>query len=216
MTFPDPSHQMPKSHHTVQEVITFVKRQFGDESGVQLEDADIIRWINQAQIEIVGKNHIIQASAMAPIVDGQAYYNMPDNVLRVESVWYNNAILQAKAFENVGDVLGDNMKQEGEPELWYKWAGQIYIWPIPSTGQINIFYSALPKTVTALTDLLSLPDRYYDRICEYAMSKAYELDEDWQAHAVNKQAFEDKLLEANNAENNQQGAFLVATDAWYE
>ena len=38
---------------TVSDIATDVKRTFGDEAGVQVNDTDIARWINSAQIEIV-------------------------------------------------------------------------------------------------------------------------------------------------------------------
>lgn len=208
---------MPATHRTVADVIAFVKRQFGDESGVQLIDSDIIRWTNQAQTEIVNKNPLLQSTATTTVAAGANGLSMPSNMLRLESVWWNNVILQAKNFENVGDVAGSNMAAQGDPEIWYKWAGQIYLWPVPSKqGTMTVYYSSLPLTVTTSADLLSVADRYFDRVCEYVMSKAYELDEDWAAHKVNKQAFEDKLTEATNADNNQQGSFLVAVDPYYE
>jgi hypothetical protein len=70
--------------------------------------------------------------------------------------------------------------------------------------------------VTSVADLLGVPDRYYDRVCEYCMAKAYELDEDWQGHTVQAQKFEDKLLEDTNADKNMVGAWWVATDSEYE
>jgi len=54
----------------VSEVITAVQRQFGDESGVQLENTDIIRWINDAQDVIVAKNKVLKAkSTTAAVAD---------------------------------------------------------------------------------------------------------------------------------------------------
>jgi hypothetical protein len=48
------------------------------------------------------------------------------------------------------------------------------------------------------------------------MAKAYELDEDWSAHTVQRQSFEDKLNESNNSDKVNWGAFPVAHDAEYE
>lgn len=55
---------------TFQNLLTEVKRLFGDESGVQLEDADIQRWANEAQMEIVNTNGAIKAKSSMPSVAG--------------------------------------------------------------------------------------------------------------------------------------------------
>ena len=47
---------------TVQDVLLSVKRQFGDESGVQVTDSDIVRWVDDAQREISMNNPEINAA----------------------------------------------------------------------------------------------------------------------------------------------------------
>lgn len=47
----------------VSEIATRVKRQFGDEAGAQIEDADILRWVNDAMIDIARTNNLLQISA---------------------------------------------------------------------------------------------------------------------------------------------------------
>jgi hypothetical protein len=54
---------------TVGQIYDYVKRAFGDESGVQLTNADIVRWINDAQ------NEIAEAAGVIPFVGaGQLFY----------------------------------------------------------------------------------------------------------------------------------------------
>lgn len=210
----------PQSSMTLADVIAYVKRQFGDESGVQITDEDITRWTNQAQVEIVNKNPMIQATATTSTVAGQQVYDIntlvPD-MIQLESVLVDGYILSPENFENIREQLGPDQSTQGVPLYWYVWANQIYLWPVPSAVKtLAINYSKKPSRVASSADFLGVPDRYFDRICEYVMSKAYELDEDWQGHQTNKQAFEDKLLEVTNADKNQVGYFLVATDPWYE
>lgn len=203
---------------TLGDVITYVKRQFGDESGVQITNDDIMRWANQAQMEIVNKNPIIQATATQDAVVGQQTYDPPPDIIQIESVMFDNCILEPKGFEDIRAALGpDNGGTSGIPGMWYTWANKLYLWPTPDRiKQIAVNYSKAPTVLTSEADLLSVPDRYFDRVCEYVNSKAYELDEDWNAHQVQRQQFEDKLLEDSNAENNMIGAYFVATDYEYE
>lgn len=199
------------------DVITYTKRQFGDESGVQITDADITRWANQAQIEIVNKNPMIQATALSSSVKGQQTYPVPPDIIQIESIMYDGNILEPRNFEGVRTQLGDENSTPGTPQLWYTWADQIYLWPIPdAVKQIAVNYSKAPTLLVNTNDLLSVPDRYFDRVCEYVNSKAYELDEDWEANRNQRQTFEDKLLEDTNAQLNMIGSFFVATDSEYE
>jgi hypothetical protein len=203
---------------TLGDVIAYTKRQFGDESGVQITDADITRWTNQGCMEIVNKNPMIQATANQDSVQYQQTYPVPPDIIQIESVMFDGNILQPRNFERIRAELGTaNTTQQGTPEFWYTWADLIYLWPVPTTVKvISVNYSKTPRVVTSPADLLELPDRYFDRVCEYVNSKAYELDEDWQGHQVNRQSFEDKLTEETNAQTNMIGELWVATDSEYE
>jgi len=203
---------------TLGDVITQVKRQFGDESGVQITDVDITRWVNQGQMEIVNKNPMIQATASQSTIVKQQTYPVPPDIIQIESVMYDGCILQPRNFEGIRAELGSaNSTQQGTPEFWYTWADLIYLWPVPDTVKsITVNYSKTPKVVSSPSDTLGVPDRYFDRVCEYVLSKAYELDEDWSANANQRQSFEDKLLEDTNAQTNMIGEFFVATDSEYE
>lgn len=208
---------MGTSTKTVADVIAFTKRQFGDESGVQITDADIIRWVNQGQMEIVNKNPMIQATASTNSFAGQAAYSVPVDIIHIESILFDEVLLQGMSYERALSDIGSAQSQSGTPYLWYTWRDIIYLWPVPdSAKQIQVNYSREPTPVASTTDKLSVPDRYFDRVCEYVNSKAYELDEDWQAHGVQRQSFEDKLLEDTNAQLVINGAFFVAKDSEYE
>lgn len=208
---------VPTSTHTLGDVVSYIQRQFGDESGVQITNADITRWVNSAQLAIVDKNPIIQATGMSTSVAGTATYAFPPDILQVESVFYNGTILQVRNFEQMTAELGPDSTTQGDPVYWYQWANRLYLWPIPNAAKtIQINYSKTPTNVTGLADFLGLPDRYYDRICDYVSSKAYELDEDWSANQLTLKRFEDKLLEETNSDKVNYGAFPVAVDSEYE
>ena len=212
----------PTATRTLGDVFSFVKRQFGDESGVQITDTDITRWVNQAQNEIVNKNPMIQATAEGLSVQGTQTIDLntiAPNLLQLEAVIYDGWPLEPTSLERLkADIGGPDAATQGTPQYFYVWGNKIYMWPVPSTSSksIQVNYSAHPSSVSGAADTLGVPDRYYERVCEYVMSKAYELDEDWQGHQVNKQAFEDKLTEVREGDKTQIGAFPVVYDAEYE
>jgi hypothetical protein len=206
----------PASTKTLLDVVTYIQRQFGDESGVQITIADITRWTNQAQMEIINKNPIIQATAVSNSVIGTQTYAYPTDLIEVNSIMFNGNILTPTSFEGIRQELGSDNSNQGTPCYWYTWANLIYLWPVPNVvKQIAVNYSKAPMSVAAIGDLLGVPDRYFDRVCEYVSSKAYELDEDWQAHSTQLQHFEDKLLENTNSDKNMIGSWYVANDSEY-
>jgi len=202
---------------TLNDVVVYIQRQFGDESGVQITIADITRWVNAAQMAIVDKTPIIQATATTNSVAGTQTYAFPADLIQVESVLFDGNILQPRDFEGIRYELGINNNTPGDPVYWYSWANQLYLWPVPTVVKaIAVNYSKAPTSVTGLADQLGLPDRYFDRICDYVSSKAYELDEDWQANQVTLKRFEDKLTEDTNSDKINYGSFPVAIDGEYE
>jgi hypothetical protein len=72
--------------HTGTEIATYVKRQFGDESGVQVSDADIVRWINTAARDIFTQKEPLKSIKTAALVANQSQYTWPADILQVQSV----------------------------------------------------------------------------------------------------------------------------------
>lgn len=210
----------PQSTKTLGDLNIYVKRQFGDESGVQITDSDITRWANQAQVEIVSNNPMIQTTANQSTVVGQATYDIntiAPTMLQLEAVLYDGWPLEPTTIERMKADLGPDSTMPGSPQYFYVWANTIYLWPVPNAVKpLQVNYSSMPVEVSVTSDFFGIPDRYYDRICEYVMSKAYELDEDWGAHTVQRQTFEDKMSALHDADKNQIGSFPVAYDSEYE
>lgn len=202
---------------TVQDVVTAVQRQFGDESGVQITSVDILRWVNQAQMEICNKNPILQATATSTTIVGQQTYSVPLDIIQVESLMFAGNILEPRNFEGIRLELGEANSEQGVPQFWYTWRDLLYLWPIPDSADLlEVNYSRKPVAVTTVAALLDLPDRYYERVCEFCKAKAYELDEDWSAQKIERDSFDMELNAVTNADKNMIGAFFVARDSEYE
>lgn len=179
----------------VSEVATYVKRQFGDESGVQITDTDIIRWVNLGQQEIFIRNEPIKKTATAALVAGQYQYTFPSDVMRVERLRVSNKTIEQISFNESDEYINatdPNNDSDGTPQVWYEYGGSFMFWPVPNTSDANgitIYYVPAPTAVAALADTLSLPDVYYPRLLEYVMKQAYELDENFDASQVKSNEF---------------------------
>ena len=194
---------------TVSEVMTAVKRQFGDESGVQVEDADLIRWINDAQDVIVAKTKVLKAKSTSVAVPGQASYTFPsENIHQVESIHYDGYRIPNMTFAEAEEYIfstDPNQVALGQPALWYTWAGTFTFWPSPGYAKnIDLFYTKRPTRVTSSSDTLSVPDKYYQDVIRYVLAQAYEMDEDMGSAQAKGKQFDDSINEFSEEDRTAQ------------
>jgi hypothetical protein len=205
----------------VSEVITAVQRQFGDEAGVQVDPNDIIRWINDAQDVIVAKNKVLKAKSTSSSVVGQAAYTFPsDNIYQVESIHYKGYRVPNMSFPEAEEHIfsADPLNVvNGDPQIWYEWAGTFTFWPTPSTVEnIDLYYTQRPARVTSTVDTLVVPDKYYQDVVRYVLQQAYELDEDMANSQVKAQQFEDSLNNMSEEDRTAQNMTysVITTYDW--
>jgi hypothetical protein len=198
-------------------VATEVYRTVGDESGVAITQADVLRWINDAQDEIVKRNRINKATSTASSVAGQGDYTFPTlGILQIESLSYGGQkvsnINYAEAEEFI--ISNDSLATAGTPVAWWEWGGTFTLWPTPvGIDTIKLRYTAQATKVTQLTDLLGVPDKYYQQVVDYAALKAYELTENWEAAQVKQGQFNDGMTNLAQEEREaQQMTYSRITD----
>lgn len=186
--------------YTAKDVADSIKRTFGDESGVQVTDSDIIRWVNAAQLEIVDANKILKGSATTPSVAGQEAYQLSSlKILTLNSVHYEGVKLAYKSFHEAEEYITSEdpaKTQQGVPEFWYEWGGEILLYPLPADSgkSIKLYFLTIPEKITSITDPLSVPDNYFNRVVEFAMANAYEMDENLGAQQAKYAQFQDGIL----------------------
>lgn len=197
---------------TVQDVYDYVKRAFGDESGVQLTNEDIVRWINEAQSSIAEANETLQAVATTNLVANQADYSVSSItpvIYKISSVLIDGRRIINMPVSQAEESISNADPQElesGSPQFWYEWAKTITFWPVPSTsGTITIRYIAQPADVTTTgTDVLSLTDDYFMDIVNYVLKQAYEMDENPEMMQLKAQEFDRSMTERGERSTNAQ------------
>lgn len=210
----------------VSDVLTDVKRTFGDESGVQVTDTDITRWVNSAQREILVTNRVLKAVGTTDIIGGQGDYNLAQlNIVSIEAIFYNGAPLAFRSFNEAQEYIKSNdptLAISGDPTMWYEWAGVISLYPVPNSnapGALKVYYIPEPTPVVNTTDPLQVPDAYYESVVQFCLSKAYELDEDSQNSQFKLSQFANRLSALSEQESNpSQYSYpritILDEDAW--
>jgi hypothetical protein len=184
----------------VSDVATYVKRSFGDESGVQVTDSDIIRWINAAVSEIVSTNSVLKGTATRDTEAGVYQYSLGDSIdiQYISSIHVNGYKLRAMSFQDAETYITNSdpsHSSTGNPQLWYEWGGVVHVYPTPDNAySLSVYYTKVPTPVLELTDTLPLPDSYFSRIVEFCMAEAYELDENLQGQQLKRDQFDSRLV----------------------
>lgn len=188
---------------TVDDIVKGVQRQFGDEAEVQVKIADVIRWVNNGQRDIVINNPEINATkATAPFVAGQRSYPLLSDaafadLLTVRSIHYDGMRLRALTFQEAEDILATAENEiGGAPVAWYTYEGAINFYPTPDLsvpGNFTIFFTKAPPRVTSRTDSLGIPDNYYNALEQFVLAQAFEMDENGQMAQMKVQQYEKSL-----------------------
>lgn len=206
--------------HTANDVASYVKRQFGDESGVQVTDQDIIRWINMGQTEIFRRNKPIKKTGTADLVAGQYKYTFPTDVMQVEKLRVKGITIEQLSFQEAEEYINrvdPVTASTALPKVWYDYGGSFMFYPIPDTssvGGIELFYVPEPTSISVITSQLSVPDAYYNRLLEYVMAQAHELDENFTASQVKSTQFQSGLDIQNLEDDNIRNTYPRVTVLW--
>ena len=193
------------------DVAATVRRSFGDESGVQMEDGDLVRWINQGQYEICRQNKVLKAKGTTVAMPGQPSYSLDLGrpVLQVESVRLGDRRLVPTEFTTIDANLEEYpASAAGDPSLWYRWGEEITLWPTPkASAELTIFFTAAPEPETSLEPdrKLAIPDDYFLPLVDYCMSRAHEMDDNLQGQEVSSKLYADRLASMNTESRSGQG-----------
>lgn len=185
------------------DVAANVRRSFGDESGVQLEDGDLVRWINQGQYEIARQNKVLKAKGTTAAMPGQASYalSLGKPILQIESVRLGDRRLIPTEFTTIDANLEEYPPDAaGESSLWYRWGEEIVLWPTPKASEpLNIYFTAAPVAHPTLDEnqLLELPDDYYLPLIDFCMSKAHEMDDNAQGQELSTKLYAERMASMN-------------------
>jgi hypothetical protein len=212
------------------DIIKRVQRQFGDDVQAQITTDDIVRWVNDACLEIVTNNHTNQGmrTGQSPVEAGKDTYDLPADLYMLRAVRANGKIVRGTTYEQLsvtylGGYSDTNDKAVGDPEWYWVLDGQLKLVPVPSEslGSIDIMYVKRPDVMTAsmLTIEPDVPTEYHPRIVEYCIGQAMELDDNLQGYQLKMSEFQSNLtkLRQNGEQPESDGVYASITyisDGW--
>lgn len=213
------------STKTFGQLVLDIKRIFGDEAGVQLDNADIQRWANAAQQEIVTNNKAIKAKATLPTVIGTATYIFPAvKIQQIEALHYDNVRLENLPFAEAERIIisqDPDQTESGTPAFWYEWDGELSLWPKPdAVKNLTLYFTAYATELTGDTSqLLDVADKFYNAVVDFVLMKCYEMDEDMQASQMAEQRFraalENQMEDERQAQHMTYPTVIDVVSDWY-
>lgn len=188
----------------VSDVIMRVRRIFGDEAAVQVTDDDIIRWVNDAQYEIVKNNDsALQKTDFVSLVNGQSTYVLPTDLLLLRSLRFkytdmlSYSALRFKNMQEFDDSIDgwDGAVYLSAPPCFFTmYEGKAILFPTPDqsvTNGLKVLYSQKPTDVVLTSDTLTLPLIYHNTIVTYCLWQASLLDDVNESAVMYKGTFQD-------------------------
>lgn len=216
----------------VQDIVTRVRRVFGDDAAVQVTDADIFRWINDGQIEIIKNNaEALQTTSTLNLVANQATYALPSDLLLLRSLRYKYSDMNSysalvyksmQQFDESIDGWDGTDYSAGHPVLFTQYNNSVVLFPTPdraSTAGLKLLYNKTSTDVTALSDAISLPLIYHNTILKYCLWQTSLLDEDYDPAVMYQSNFQNDMLLLKKRETTEATATypvitVLADDAW--
>jgi hypothetical protein len=199
---------------------------------VQVTDQDIIRWINDGQVEIVKNNDtVLQKTGLLNLVIDQQEYALPADLLILRSLRFKfSSMLSFSAlryvsiqqFDELADGWDGTAYGTSQPIYFTKYEDKIALFPIPSeasTNGLKVLYNQKPTDVDDLSDTLAVPLLYHNTIVKYCIYQASLLDEDYEPSVMHLSNFKADVDLMSNRENIEPtGTYPIITilteDAW--
>lgn len=195
----------------VSDVLTRVRRTFGDESSAQITQADVIRWINDAQREAVMQNEgLLQKVGYVASVAGTQEYTLPSDLFTLSHLYFReNAtaayyILKWMSLKDFSEYVDgwDGSTLQSVPLIYTQQEdGKFVVFPKPQASVANGFkliYSRYATDVVDTTSTIDLPPYLTTYVVNYCLMQAYELDEDWESAEKKQQQVQGDLDFNNN------------------
>jgi hypothetical protein len=182
----------------VGEIRRRVKNIVGDESGVFIEDPDLLDYINDGQLDIVRRIHVLQTNATISTIVNTDLYAVPADFILEKRVTYLGTRMKKTSLEEIDsiDVDKDLTSNVGTP-TWYYFAGnKIGFYPTPSSSVANpikLTYVRAPTALALDADIPEIPVHMHEDIVRFCVLRAREQEEEASLLSYASQEYQTRL-----------------------
>lgn len=161
-----------------------IKRYFGDEYEILINDDDIFGWLYDGETEIIrssGQNENVASTTVGTI--GVAGSAVPTSV-HIKRVTINDTALQNIARDEL-DMIKTSDVSVGKPLYWYVVDHKVFLWPIEagSITPVKIYYNKTPVMITGtmaapVPTTFTVPEIHHNDLIKYCIARAHDKNKD--------------------------------------
>jgi hypothetical protein len=116
------------------------------------------------------------------MVPGTFKYNLPAGFLRVQDVVYELLMTRLRPVDQQQFDLTAPAQVAGPPTIYTLYQSQLWLYPAPnSADQLLMRYIMRPPTLVNDTDVPLLNNHYLHLLVDYALVRAFEAEDDYEA-----------------------------------
>ena len=158
--------------------------QFGFNDGPQVNRARVKNWINEAQFQIAREveGPEFQVNYQLTMVSGTFSYPLPADLARIQDVVYPLLSTRLRPVDIQNFDMAAVAQVSGPPATYTLDQGNLFLFPNPSTAdQLTVRYIQVPATLVNDTDVPQLTPNYLHLLVDYAVQRAFEGEDDYEA-----------------------------------
>lgn len=194
----------------VGEIKRRVRVLFGDLSGAQIADEDLLRFINDGQVDVVRQTHVLSKKAETDVISSDGTYTLPSDFLVARRVTYNKTPLMRSSIEEIDRIYRDHETSTGTSQYYYIVGRILHLVPTPSvdgSNNLDLWYAKTPLSLVSDVDVPEVPETFHEDIVMYALALCKQTDDDYDVSSSIKAEYGVRVSESRSESNESQDSF---------
>ncbi|MGH9982419.1 MAG: DUF6682 family protein [Nitrososphaeraceae archaeon] len=189
------------------EVQTRVQTQFGDKNEAQITLAEITRFANDGQLDLVRRVRCNETTTTTSSVIGTKVYNFT-NLLDASRVTYDGrplTLVDRRKLDQWYPTREVSTTPNGTPLYYFVTAGGIEVYPVPDAAGVVISTTYIKRPVDLVNagDPLEIPVQYHEDVVRFCLLRAFETDGQWTAADRVGADYKGRTVESRHDEQNK-------------
>lgn len=164
--------------------------------GPQVNKSRIEGWVNDAQSQIARQVEApeFQATESKTLTVGTYKYALPTDFLRMQDIYYPELINRLRPVDLQQFDMTAQTQWQGPPSMYTLYSTELWLAPTPSNAdKLEVRYIKSAPALKAESDVPLLNKAYLSMLVEYAVTRAFQAEDDPEAAQVHEGVFKAEL-----------------------
>jgi hypothetical protein len=158
---------------------------FGFNDGPQVNRGRIEGWVNEALFQVARQVEAPEFQEAFKITTeaGVWEYTLPEDFLRIQDIWYPEQECRLRPVDLQGFNMTNPQVIQGTPAIYTLYKDKLLLFPAPSASgeELLMHYIKEPPSLEKETDIPLLNPNYWHLLVDYAVCRAFEAEDDYEA-----------------------------------